>query len=150
MLPRPRITPATLLASVATSAFLMWANLRVDGVALAFNADVHKDVPAGLGPIGHHFFFRGWPLSPCKFSLIQGMRFRADGLLVYSILAVDLMVAGLVSLGVALLCSWFLQVFRVGYRGKDFITDSPSGPIASPCAVDSSSGVEGPGTGREG
>ena len=130
MSPRPRIKIATLLASVATSAFLMWANLRVDGVALAFKVDALEDAPTGLGPVGRYFFYRGWPLSPCRFSLIQSMRFRADGILVYSILVVDLMVAGLVFLGVALLCSWLLQALRVGYWGKEFLSDPPSGPTA--------------------
>jgi len=124
---RPRFTIATLLASVATAAFLMWANLRVDGVALAFNVDAHEDAPTGLGPVGHYFFFRGWPLSPCRFSLIQSMRFRADGISVYSILALDLVAAGLILLGVAFLCSWLVQALRVGYRGEHFLPGPPSG-----------------------
>ena len=127
---RPRITIATLLSSVATSAVLMWANLRVDGIALAFNVDAHEDAPTGLGPVGRYFFFRGWPLSPCRFSLIQSMRFRADWILVYSILVVDLVAAGFVLLGVALLCSWLLQALQKNYWGKNFLSVPPSRPIA--------------------
>ena len=105
---RPRLTIATLIVLVATADLLVWANLRVSGDALSFN----EVAPPELDPVTRFFFFRGWPLSPWKFCLIHGLRFRAESSPIRLILVLDLVVAGSVLLGVTFLCNWLVRCQR--------------------------------------
>ncbi|WP_165070746.1 hypothetical protein [Paludisphaera rhizosphaerae] len=74
--PRPAHLTATIVLALLTGLWI-WANLRP--------TDWKRDIgvsrlPAELDFVTKGMFFRGWPLSPCWFSLITGMRFHADRL----------------------------------------------------------------------
>jgi len=107
---RPRLPIAALIVVVETAALLVWANLHVSSDARSFN----EDAPPELDPVTRYFFFRGWPLSPFKFCLIHGLRFRTESSPIRLVLVLDLALAGLVLLGVSFLCNWLVQSMRKG------------------------------------
>jgi hypothetical protein len=103
---------ATAVMMVPTATLLAWANLHVSSDAHAFG----EGAPPELDPVTRYFFFRGWPLSPWKFCLIHGLRFRPEGDTVHLVLVLDLVAAGLVLSAVALLCNWIIECLRRSSR----------------------------------
>jgi hypothetical protein len=89
------------MVAVATAVLLVWLNLHVSSDARAFN----EDAPAELDVVTRYFFFRGCPLSPWKFCLIHGLRFRTERSPIRLVLVLDLVIAGLALFGVCLLCN---------------------------------------------
>ncbi len=99
----PRVHLATFVSMALVGGLLLGANLRVNSVARDFGVEM---LP-GVDPLTQFFFFRGWPLSPCQICLIHGMRFRPEeGSPVGMALVLDVVAAGLVLLGVAVLCEF--------------------------------------------
>ncbi|MHB1559986.1 MAG: hypothetical protein ACYC61_21250 [Isosphaeraceae bacterium] len=98
---------ATAMVLVATAALLAWANLQVSRAARDFNYDVPPDVD----PVTQYFFYRGWPLSPCWFCLVHGMRFHAAFPL-FLVLVFDLAVAQLALFAVARVGNWTIERLR--------------------------------------
>jgi len=104
--------PAAIVMIVPAAALLVWANLHLNSDGLSFAAG--EEAPPELDPVTRYFFFRGWPLSPCMVCLVHGLRFRPEGSPVRLVLVLDLVVAGLVLLGVPLLCNRIVQCLRRG------------------------------------
>jgi hypothetical protein len=110
-----KIHLATAVVMVPTATLLVWANLHVSSDAHSLG----EDAPPELDPVTRYFFFRGWPLSPWKFCLIHGLRFRPEGGTVHLVLVLDLVAAGSVLLAVALLCNWIIECLRRGEAKGD-------------------------------
>jgi|GEM_PF-3749286 len=73
--PQPVHRTTAVLLTLLTG-ILLWANLRPSGWQEEFGGDTLPELDA----ITRSMFWRGWPLSPCMFCLIHGMRFRPGGI----------------------------------------------------------------------
>ncbi len=73
--PHP-VHPATAILLTLLTGVLIWANLRPTALQQNFAGE---SLP-GLDPVTRAMFFRGWPLSPCFFCLIHGLRFHPSGI----------------------------------------------------------------------
>jgi hypothetical protein len=100
---------ATFVSMALVAGGLLGANLRVNSAAIDFG----MQTLSGVGALTEFFFYRGWPLSPCQICLFHGMRFRPEGGFPVGLaLALDVAVAGLVLLGVAVLCELVVRRLR--------------------------------------
>ena len=73
--PEPVHRTTAILLTLLTGV-LLWANLRPTGWREDFGG---VDSPLELDPITRAMFWRGWPISPCMASFINGLRFRPSG-----------------------------------------------------------------------
>jgi hypothetical protein len=106
---RLRVHLATIVSMALVAGCLLGANLRVNSSAIDFG----MQTLSGVGPLTEFFFYRGWPLSPCQICLFHGMRFRPEeGFPVGLALALDVVVAGLALLGVAILCELVVRTLQ--------------------------------------
>jgi hypothetical protein len=69
------VRPTSAVLMTLGAAILLWANLRPTG----WDHEFQCLPPQGLDPITQALFWRGWPLCPCMFSLIIGLKFHSDG-----------------------------------------------------------------------
>jgi hypothetical protein len=67
---------STIILLTLLTGILLWANLRPTGWQEELGG---VDSPAELDPLTKAMFWRGWPLSPCMFCLVYGLRFRPTG-----------------------------------------------------------------------
>ena len=104
--PQPVHRTTAILLTLLTG-ILLWANLRPSG---------WQEVWGGVSPpeldaITRTMFWRGWPLSPCMFCLMHGMRFHPSGIegcvLVFD--GVLFLVALFAAKAVCERCLWWLQ-----------------------------------------
>jgi hypothetical protein len=94
---------ATFVSVALVAWCLLGANLRVNIACVDFGGGMQT--LSGTGPLTEFFFYRGWPLSPCQICLVRGMRFRPEeDFSVGMALVSDVVAAGLILLGVAVLC----------------------------------------------
>ncbi|QEH35594.1 hypothetical protein OJF2_41470 [Aquisphaera giovannonii] len=100
-MPLSEVHLATYVSTTLVAGGLLGANLRVNSIARDF-LDMGVEAVWGVDPLVQFYFFRGWPLSPCMFCLIHGMRFRGAGFAVGLALGLNLAVAGLILMGVAI------------------------------------------------
>jgi uncharacterized membrane protein HdeD (DUF308 family) len=73
--PQPVHRTTAILLTLLTG-ILLWANLRPSGWQEEFGGES----PPELDAITRTMFWRGWPLSPCMFCLMHGMRFHPSGI----------------------------------------------------------------------
>src|SRR6516165_6258298 len=73
---RRPVRSITVFGLVLLTGVWIWANLRASG----WQEEFSEDTPKGLDPVTRAMFWRGWPLAPVMFCLIQGNRFRPNGL----------------------------------------------------------------------
>lgn len=83
---------ALLGIQAVTLGVLFWANLRISGKVHFFWYN-SIGAPQELDPITRFMFFRGWPIAPFEWCVMNTFEWQG-GRLAYAALLVDLLIAG--------------------------------------------------------